>query len=519
MPKNNHSMPFSLFDYAKKYGLRGWAVLPVPFRSKRPLIKGWQNLTITQEELGVYFNGHPQNIGILLGERSGGLVDIDLDSKEAVEMADFFLPKTQSVFGRKSKPRSHRLYICEDASYRKFTSVMMPNSGDLAIHRVCIVEIRTSQNGKGLQTVFPPSVHEDGEIVEWYLDGDPAIVTFQDLNSAVGKLASACLFVSHWRPGIRRELTLAISGALQGNGFTEKETKTFITAICQAARDEDADDRIKVVSDTANKLRNKERIFGLPKLADLTNQDCVKTICEWLKIKTGNPIKLPATPLDQPKPLAFNLRPVAAIEDEYLPDVLVEWLRPASKVIGCPYDFLVLSAIVTAGILIGARVRLRPLERSDWLIVSNLYGGLVGLPSTKKTPALDEVLRPVLELQKKAREELKTRVQDYEVESRLYEKAERDVFKDVQSLAHAKERLADLVRPEKPTLRRYLTNDVTTSKLIHFLSENPNGLLLFRDELMGWLRSLFWVEFNPLRFKNMWRRLIRSKTRMAFYNV
>jgi len=41
-----------------------------------------------------------------------------------------------------------------------------------------------------------------------------------------------------------------------------------------------------------------------------------------------------------------------------------------------------------------------------------------------------------------------------------------------------------------PVERRYITNDPTTEKLGELLNQNPRGLLLFRDELTGWLRSL-----------------------------
>jgi hypothetical protein len=40
------------------------------------------------------------------------------------------------------------------------------------------------------------------------------------------------------------------------------------------------------------------------------------------------------------------------------------------------------------------------------------------------------------------------------------------------------------------TERRYLTQDATTEKLGELLSENPRGMLLLRDELAGWLRTL-----------------------------
>lgn len=51
----------------------------------------------------------------MLGTPSGGLVDVDLDSPEAVCLAPHVLPETGATFGRASKPRSHFLYIVPEA--------------------------------------------------------------------------------------------------------------------------------------------------------------------------------------------------------------------------------------------------------------------------------------------------------------------------------------------------------------------------------------------------------------------
>src|SRR5687767_2326519 len=90
---------------AKRCIERGWAIVPIPDRSKGPVLPGWQKIRITLENVGQYFNGRPQNIGVLLGPRSGDLVDVDLDSLEAIKLADWFLPETESIFGRAGKPR------------------------------------------------------------------------------------------------------------------------------------------------------------------------------------------------------------------------------------------------------------------------------------------------------------------------------------------------------------------------------------------------------------------------------
>src|SRR5207248_5806502 len=62
------------------YLARGWRVLPVPHKAKGPNKEGWQELRITVEELDDHFPAdHPLNVGLLLGEPSRGLVDVDLD--------------------------------------------------------------------------------------------------------------------------------------------------------------------------------------------------------------------------------------------------------------------------------------------------------------------------------------------------------------------------------------------------------------------------------------------------------
>lgn len=43
---------------------------------------------------------------------------------------------------------------------------------------------------------------------------------------------------------------------------------------------------------------------------------------------------------------------------------------------------------------------------------------------------------------------------------------------------------------QAPVLRRYIINDSTVEKLGELLNKNPNGLLLVRDELGGWLATI-----------------------------
>ena len=80
-------------EAAKDYIQRGWCPLPVPYKEKGPRLRGWQKLELKLDDLPSYFKDEPHNIGIILGEPSGGLVDIDLDAPEAITLADAFLPE------------------------------------------------------------------------------------------------------------------------------------------------------------------------------------------------------------------------------------------------------------------------------------------------------------------------------------------------------------------------------------------------------------------------------------------
>jgi putative DNA primase/helicase len=182
-------------DIALGYVRRGWHVVPVPFREKGPRLKGWQNLRIdTAEQIALYFRG-PTNIGVILGAASGGLVDIDIDCAEAVEIGGGMLPKTGAVFGRASKPDSHRLYrVTGPAPSMKFDD---PVRGDTLIE-----QRGDKQDGTaGFQTVFPGSIHPSGEPIEWVEDGEPALVEYNEIKDQVIGLATRVLIARHC-PGV-----------------------------------------------------------------------------------------------------------------------------------------------------------------------------------------------------------------------------------------------------------------------------------------------------------------------------
>ena len=164
---------------AEQYAKCGWSVIPIPHRSKNPGLKGWERMRLTADSLDDHFNGRPQNVGVLLGEPSGWLIDVDLDHPRAVELAPQFLPTTPAVFGRAGNPRSHWIFrVTGPLATKKFRS---KSAG-------MIVEVRST----GMQTVFPPSTHETGETICWEEEEqEPAEVEPDALIDSAKRLADA----------------------------------------------------------------------------------------------------------------------------------------------------------------------------------------------------------------------------------------------------------------------------------------------------------------------------------------
>lgn len=148
---------------ALDYRRRGWRVVPIPAGQKGPREKGWQDRDMGLAEIPQRFAAGC-NVGVILGSRSGELVDADLDCLEALGLADIYLPETGAIFGRPSKPRSHWLHIAPGARYESFAD---PADGSM------LVELRADgPDGGAHQTVFPPSPHPSGEWLERDRHGD-----------------------------------------------------------------------------------------------------------------------------------------------------------------------------------------------------------------------------------------------------------------------------------------------------------------------------------------------------------
>ncbi len=200
-----------------------------------------------------------------------------------------------------------------------------------------------------------------------------------------------------------------------------------------------------------------------------------------------------------PKPLGRDLLPVPELKADMLPNALRDWVQDtAERMDRMPLDFVAVGVLCALGSLIGRRLAVRPKrEESEWVVVPNLWGACIGGPSTKKSPALGAALSFTKSLENDARHRFELESKDHAISveaAKVYRKAQEVDLKKAakRDIAEARSMLEAIDReePEPPAQKRYVLNDSTIEKAGELLRENPNGLLLYRDELTGWLASL-----------------------------
>lgn len=218
-------------DWAQRYIDAGYQVVPLWPGTKKGKDEDFLKLVFTPEDFETHDN---------LGLRSvNGLVVVDLDAPEAVEIADDFLPSTDAIYGRPSKPRSKRLFKSA------FPKTVPFKFGGM------VVEIRSEH-----QDMAPPSVHPSGEPLEWTSFGEPSEVAPEALTRSCRLLTTAVLIARHYAPPGERhdDWGLPLAGTLRVSGVTKEEADKVIAAAARLANDAKVDDRLLEVRTTYNRV-------------------------------------------------------------------------------------------------------------------------------------------------------------------------------------------------------------------------------------------------------------------------
>lgn len=454
---------------------RGFAVIPLPPREKGPKVRGWPSLRIGEAELDRHF-ARDANVGILLGEASGWVVDVDLDHELAVAVADSILPHTAATFGRDSRPRSHRLF--------RVTSEVRTVKHEAAGVGT-LVELRST----GCQTMAPGSVHPDGETVRWDDDGDPTEIDPAELVSAVKRLAAAVagdLGVEPAKPAKKaatKQGTKPVSG--RGGAYVAAALRNEVDRVLTAtegARNRELNNAALALGHYVGAGRLERGVVEAELLhaalrCGLPDGEARRTIRSGLE----KGISEPKTKRRRASPVQWTPFPTDA-----LPEPARSFVQEASEAFGVDAAFVALPLLAALATAVGGSRCIQ--LKAGWSEPCILWTMVVAPSGSIKTATLEAATAFVADADRKAREEHETALEGWrEEEARA--KAARARWEREASKGDPSAGVVAPSIPPQPPCRRLLVGCVTVEKLAPMLAENPRGLLVARDELAGWIGS------------------------------
>jgi len=162
-----------------------------------------------------------------------------------------------------------------------------------------------------------------------------------------------------------------------------------------------------------------------------------------------------------------------------LPKAARSFVEEGAEAIGCAPDLLALPVLAALSAGIGAS-RVVEIKRS-WREGATLFLAVVASPGEKKTPAANAARRPVLKRQAEKRQEYKAEKEEHQREIREWKAHCRDARNAGET---------EPPPPPEPTMERTYADDTTVESLVGVLEDNPRGILIYKDELTGWVRSM-----------------------------
>lgn len=231
----------------------------------------------------------------------------------------------------------------------------------------------------------------------------------------------------------------------------------------------------------------------------------------------NNPSSVPRTEPprtdDWPEPdltlTGMGSQPAPVMNDAELAVVFgnwAKWLKTAAETKNAPIDFVALSLVSVASAIIG-NTRWT-VAWDGWKEPPIIWAMLVGMPSSNKSPALDAIMDPIAEIDQELSQQYQGELDAWNAKDEMAAliKAEwkAEAKKAISEGAAPPDKPADADAGERPIRGRVRISDTTTEKAAELLRDGWRGLLLFRDELSGWLGGMdryngggdrpFWLE-------------------------
>lgn len=157
-----------------------------------------------------------------------------------------------------------------------------------------------------------------------------------------------------------------------------------------------------------------------------------------------------------------------------LPEQLGTVAEDQGRLIGCDPGIVAMTGLAVLAGAIDDRLQIQP-KRHDptWTESARLWIGIIGDPSTKKTPGMAKALGPIKAAAAKKRDQYRRELKAWEAACEKVKKGDK--------------------KPPPPQLQRLTVGDITVEKLSDILGgagAAPRGVLAVYDELSGHLASM-----------------------------
>ena len=374
-------------------------------------------------------------MGLLTGNESGLLV-LDVDGDEGRESLDVLVEAHGSlpVTAQSKTRRGLHFYFGIPKGHNIRGSVGKLGPG---------LDIRANGN----YIVAPPSRHKAGQY-EW-LNGN-ALAPTPDwllgiLKGPPTREVGNTLETNRIPQGQRNSSLASLAGTMRKRGMTQPT----IEAALLVENHGRCDPPLSEVE-----VRSIARSVGNYPLGHTNAATCSQT-SDW----------------PDPVPILDELPAVQPFGSELMPASLRPLVEDTSERMQVPIDYPAVAAVLSLAGCLNRRASIQPKARdSSWVVIPNLWGGIVAPPGFLKSPVIQTMTHPLVNIQTEW-------LRQYEIEMAEYVRAKRMKKKGEED-------------PEKPVLRRLLVNDSTFEKMHVTMSENPEGIFVLRDELTGWWSTL-----------------------------
>jgi hypothetical protein len=162
-----------------------------------------------------------------------------------------------------------------------------------------------------------------------------------------------------------------------------------------------------------------------------------------------------------------------------LPVVVRSFVDSVSRSVGCDPAFVMMPVLAACAAAIGNTRRLR--MKNGWLVPPILWCVVIGESGSQKSPPMRAVMKFLKRRQQDQSVAFASAMRQFKTHEREYRKAIRK-----PDPADTTEMPTE---PTRPIAERCIVSDVTLEGLVPILRDNWRGVLLVRDELVGWIGS------------------------------